>query len=196
MGQCRLVGFVASVVFFHLSEYLLAWKYQRRSGDITWRNALVSLPLFGAYGASTLEFLARPRQSGAVGHGVGLAMIVLGEVVRKAAIVTAGTSFTHQIAHTHREEDHRLVTHGVYAWHRHPGYVGFFLFCVGTQVYLGNWICMVVFTAILYRFFDRRIAFEESTLVGFFGSAYQDYASKTSASPWRGYEGSSPQSLS
>jgi protein-S-isoprenylcysteine O-methyltransferase len=43
----------------------------------------------------------------------GLLMILIGEVIRKAAIVTAGRAFTHLIR-SYYEEHHVLVTHGIY----------------------------------------------------------------------------------
>lgn len=48
-------------------------------------------------------------------------------------MITAGTSFTHLISYDKRR-DHRLVTRGVYSLFRHPSYVGWFWWSVGTQV--------------------------------------------------------------
>lgn len=45
----------------------------------------------------------------------GLVMIFIGEVIRKAAIVTAGRSFTHLIR-IYYEEQHELITHGIYRY--------------------------------------------------------------------------------
>lgn len=61
-----------------------------------------------------------------------------GEVLRKAAMMTAKTNFNH-IVQSVREDGHQLVTHGVYALCRHPSYVGWFLWSIGTQV--RNFLC-------------------------------------------------------
>ncbi|KAL0158341.1 hypothetical protein M9458_046417, partial [Cirrhinus mrigala] len=56
---------------------------------------------------------------------VGLLMVLCGESLRKAAMLTAGSNFNH-ISHV-------LVTTGVYALFRHPSYVGWFYWSIGTQ---------------------------------------------------------------
>lgn len=40
---------------------------------------------------------------------------------------------------------------------RHPSYLGFFYFGIGTQVMLANPVSSAVFAAILWRFFSERI---------------------------------------
>ena len=47
------------------------------------------------------------------GCNIGLMMILLGEIIRKSAIITARRSFTHNIR-VYYEEDHELITHGIY----------------------------------------------------------------------------------
>jgi protein-S-isoprenylcysteine O-methyltransferase len=63
----------------------------------------------------------------------GLILCLFGECIRKLAMITAGRSFNH-IIQSRREEGHVLVTHGVYALCRHPSYVGWFYWSIGTQV--------------------------------------------------------------
>ncbi len=48
-----------------------------------------------------------------VGVGPGLFLVVVGQCFRTAAMVTAKSNFTHQIADK-RKEEHVLVTDGVY----------------------------------------------------------------------------------
>ena len=64
----------------------------------------------------------------------GLILCIFGECLRKVSMLTAGRSFNHYIQTT-RASDHVLVTHGVYAWSRHPSYVGWFYWSLGTQVW-------------------------------------------------------------
>jgi len=63
----------------------------------------------------------------------GLCLVIMGEVIRKASMITASTNFNHYVQYR-KQQDHQLVTHGIYAWSRHPSYVGWFLWSVGTQV--------------------------------------------------------------
>ena len=64
---------------------------------------------------------------------LGVVLCVGGEVFRKLAMLTARTNFNHVVQCTH-EEGHQLVTHGVYSYCRHPSYVGWFYWSIGTQV--------------------------------------------------------------
>jgi len=102
-------------------------------------------------------------------------MIIVGEIIRKAAIITAGRSFTHLIKINY-EEHHGLVTHGVYRLMRHPSYCGFLIWSVGTQVMLCNPVSAVAFAVVVWRFFAQRIPYEEYFLNQFFGVQYLEYA--------------------
>lgn len=64
---------------------------------------------------------------------VGLALVGCGEVLRKMAMIKAGTNFSHYIRHV-RESGHILVTDGIFGMFRHPAYVGWFYWSIGTQV--------------------------------------------------------------
>ncbi|KAF0300005.1 Protein-S-isoprenylcysteine O-methyltransferase [Amphibalanus amphitrite] len=106
--------------------------------------------------------------------GLGLLLCVSGEIIRKLAMFTARTNFNH-IVQNEKRPDHQLVTHGVYSWFRHPSYVGWFWWSVGTQLILNNPICLVGYTAASWTFFRDRVRYEEATLINFFGHAYLEY---------------------
>lgn len=63
----------------------------------------------------------------------GLCLCVSGECLRKIAMVTAHRNFNHVVQNV-KQDDHQLVTHGVYSIFRHPSYVGWFYWSMGTQV--------------------------------------------------------------
>ena len=46
---------------------------------------------------------------------VGMAMIVLGQMLRSAAMIHASTNFSHLVA-LYKQHDHKLVTDGVYGY--------------------------------------------------------------------------------
>lgn len=71
---------------------------------------------------------------------IGLAMCTVGEILRKSAIWTARDNFTH-IVQQEKTQTHALVTHGVYSLFRHPSYVGWFYWSIGTQVEFLNNYC-------------------------------------------------------
>ncbi len=80
-------------------------------------------------------------------------------------MVHAGSNFNH-LVQSKKRKGHVLVTGGVYRYLRHPSYFGFFWWGLGTQVVLGNAVCLVGYAVVLWRFFRRRI---ESTFVCFRG---------------------------
>ncbi|KAG8424383.1 farnesyl cysteine-carboxyl methyltransferase [Metarhizium acridum] len=104
----------------------------------------------------------------------GLVMVVGGQVVRSAAMLTAGQSFNHTVQ-TRKADSHTLVTTGVYGLWRHPSYFGFFYWGLGTQLVLGNVFCFVGYAYVLWKFFSSRVRVEERGLVKFFGDDYVQY---------------------
>eukprot|EP00775_Hariotina_reticulata_P007445 gene7445-7655_t len=110
----------------------------------------------------------------------GLSLVLLGEAIRKTAMLTATHNFTHDIQRTKRPS-HVLVTHGIYRYVRHPGYLGWFIWAVGTQVLLANPACTLVFAYLSWRFFKLRVEFEDFTLRRFFGQEYLQYAAATAS---------------
>ncbi|XVF67030.1 hypothetical protein PTKIN_Ptkin10aG0087900 [Pterospermum kingtungense] len=177
---CRqLSQMFLAVAFFHGSEYILAIAIHGRS-NVTLKSLLISKNYLVAMVCSLLEyFLEIVLFPGLKEYwwvsNTGLVMVVIGEIIRKLAIITAGQAFTHLIKVYH-EEHHQLVTHGVYRFIRHPGYSGFLIWSVGTQIMLCNPISTVAFAIVVWHFFAERIPYEEYFLKQFFGSDYEEYA--------------------
>ena len=109
---------------------------------------------------------------------LGFLLVAIGQGVRTAAMVEAGKSFNH-IVQSRKRDDHVLVKSGIYRILRHPSYFGFFWWGLGTQILLGNHICLLAYTAILWKFFASRIMKEEKFLVKFFGQDYVQYRERT-----------------
>ncbi|OCT53189.1 Protein-S-isoprenylcysteine O-methyltransferase [Cladophialophora carrionii] len=199
-GLWRAPCFIAVLALFHYLEFDLTSRYNPADASIS--SFLLSSNGVGyaaAHTSAMLELLVRlwlysshapawlslpfhiprilPSIPASVSVGLGLTLIVVGQLVRSAAMRTAKTSFNHIVQWTKRA-DHVLVTDGVYAFSRHPSYFGFFWWGLGTQVLLGNRICFVLYAAILWKFFHHRIILlpdEEQHLVSFFGQDYLDY---------------------
>lgn len=62
---------------------------------------------------------------------------------------------------------------------RHPGYLGWFIWSVATQLLLVNPLCTLAFTYVSWRFFAERILYEEYLLLHFFGERYAQYKRHT-----------------
>ncbi|KAF2768027.1 ICMT-domain-containing protein [Teratosphaeria nubilosa] len=111
---------------------------------------------------------------------LGVIMVVVGQGFRSIAMAQAGTNFNH-LPQRHKKDDHVLVTKGVYNWFRHPSYFGFFWWALGTQVLVGNKVCLLGYAGVLWHFFWKRIIAEEKSLVRFFGQDYQNFKKTTSS---------------
>lgn len=197
----RLPFFLATLATFHFLEFWTTAAYNTREADVSsflltanWPayglahtaaaiECLVSNTLFSGSGASSgsgrswVPFApvpAVPGLLGALGLLVGLVLVAAGQAVRSAAMVQAGPSFNHIVQQT-RGREHTLVTTGIYGRLRHPSYFGFFWWGLGTQLVMGNVVCLVAYAAVLWRFFSSRIRHEESFLVKFFGDEYVNY---------------------
>ncbi|XP_031268377.1 protein-S-isoprenylcysteine O-methyltransferase B-like [Pistacia vera] len=170
-----------AVLFFHSSEYVLAIAFHG-SSNITLKSLLISKYYLLAMVLSIVEYLVEIFFFPGLKEywwisNVGLTMVIIGEIIRKMAIITAGRAFTHLIKIYH-EEHHQLVTHGVYSFIRHPGYCGFLIWSVGTQIMLCNPISTIGFAIIVWKFFHERIPYEEYFLRQFFGPKYDEYAQR------------------
>ncbi|CAM6105671.1 unnamed protein product [Calypogeia fissa] len=176
----QLRCFIVALVVFHSSEFMLAIFYGRCAGV---QSLLLTMPYLVALTAGLAEYgleswlVPQFKTSTSIAYS-GLVLMVMGEVIRKLAIVTAQSNFTHDIKISH-EEGHKLVTHGIYRFVRHPSYLGFFIFAIGTQVMLCNPVMTIAYAIVLWRFFADRIEYEESFLHEFFGHDYVEYSNRT-----------------
>ncbi|XP_060803421.1 protein-S-isoprenylcysteine O-methyltransferase [Amyelois transitella] len=108
---------------------------------------------------------------------IGVCVCVCGEFLRKLAMFTASTNFNHTVQFK-KSPDHVLVTRGIYSFFRHPSYVGWFYWSVGTQVVMLNPVCVVFYALVSWVFFRERVFAEELTLLTFFGNQYREYQKK------------------
>ncbi|KAL7510064.1 hypothetical protein ACHAXN_007002 [Cyclotella atomus] len=131
---------------------------------------------------SWLEFGIRlvffPKSNNAYVFMVGLLFILGGQICRTWAMITCGESFNHYIQRD-KKDNHVLVTHGIYSILRHPSYVGFFYWAIGTQLILCNPLSTILYGLAAWTFFSRRIVYEESTLRALFPGDYERYSSRT-----------------
>ncbi|KAH0490576.1 hypothetical protein TgHK011_002038 [Trichoderma gracile] len=181
----RVPFFLLALALFHFLEF---WTTAERNTAVASVDSFLltaNWPSYAiAHSAAFIECLLvsiffpnrhwAPFGSGNVLLFVGLALVVVGQLVRSLAMLHAGASFNHHIQ-TKKAQTHLLVTTGIYGWLRHPSYFGFFWWGLGTQLVLGNVVCFIAYTAVLYTFFRGRIEIEEHKLVEFFGEDYVNY---------------------
>eukprot|EP00128_Syssomonas_multiformis_P016724 Colp12_sorted_trinity150504_noHs@27704 len=176
--------YMAMLSFFHFSEYMTTalFNAKRLSLDSFLLNHSkeYQLAAVASWAEYFLErFLFPSFKEIRLITYVGFLIVLFGEGLRKTAMFTAGSNFSH-IIQERKEESHQLVTEGVYSISRHPAYMGWFWWSVGTQVLLGNPLCTAAFAYASWQFFNDRIPYEEELLTRFFGQRYMEYKSRVS----------------
>ena len=174
--------YMMAMSFFHWSEYVTTAIFNARSLCLdsfllnhSWEYCVAAvfswLEFWGEY------YLFPSFKTLRVFFWVGLVMVVMGETLRKVAMFTAGSNFTHQVQVLKRP-NHTLVTTGVYSLSRHPSYMGWFYWSVGTQIMLCNPVSSVGYAVVVWKFFNGRIEEEELLLLSFFEDQYSQYREK------------------
>ncbi|KAN0063286.1 farnesyl cysteine-carboxyl methyltransferase [Thecaphora frezii] len=168
---------------FHLLEFVITAAYNptRLYSDSFLLNNGIAYHI--AHVAGLVEFALTAAFVGGAGSIykrpgivtlVGILLVVAGQAIRSLAMIHAHNNFSHIVAHQKRQ-DHQLVKTGVYSFTRHPSYFGFFYWALGTQILLGNVVGCIAFAVVLWRFFSRRIEYEEKHLIKFFKDEYIQY---------------------
>ncbi len=76
-------------------------------------------------------------------------------------------------------QDHKLVTHGVYRYLRHPMYASFFLLAISQGLLLNNWLAGWSALAATTLLYVVRIPHEEQMMLDCFGEEYRAYSRET-----------------
>ncbi|MCJ1398305.1 hypothetical protein MMC11_001502 [Xylographa trunciseda] len=168
----RAPFFLSALSLFHFLEFWCTAQYNPLKADISsfllttngWAYttahtcALLECLLWYTF-FPNFRFSFWPESWHYPGLGLGLALLVMGQAIRSAAMVQAGTNFNHTVQFT-RKAGHDLVTNGVFAYFRHPSYFGFFWWGLATQMVLGNVLSLLVYAIVLWLFFRARIESE------------------------------------
>ena len=108
---------------------------------------------------------------------VGLALIVIGEVIRLAGVAAAGT-----VTRRRSRNVQRLVTYGIFAWARNPLYIGNFFIWMGFVTISGVLWFLPIAILLFAVEYELIVRYEEGVLESIFGRDYLDY--KTSTPRW------------
>ena len=174
--------FISSLAVYHEAEYVFVCVYHYET--ISFNSFLINqswyyvcstliglteytieIYLLGEYKAITFLMI------------IGIAGMAIGQIMRIGALFSAGKNFHHIIQQDH-EPDHVLVTDGLYAFCRHPGYLGWYLWAISSQIMLINPISLCLYMYACHLFFKVRIEYEEETLIEMFGKKYIEYMKK------------------
>ena len=181
IARPQLPLYIVFLAFFHIMEFWTTAQFNVKNANTA--SFLLSsngLAYWAAQAAGVTEYLVichffphlHNSSRATIAFVVGLLCVVFGQGIRSFAMAQAGQSFSHALAYTKKQE-HVLVTGGIYSYDRmyldsvfeliwdrfsrHPSYLGFFYFGIGTQIMLGNPISSIIFAGVLWRFFNERI---------------------------------------
>ena len=137
------------------------------SGSDGWRG-------LAATAGSLLEWRQAPLPP--AWESAGLIMVVAGLAIALVAVATLRMSYSSTLV---IRQNHRLVTHGIYRFVRHPVYFGVLMVCLGVPVHSASPVGVVTM-AVLIPILLNRIRLEEGLLSEEFGEAYEAYSEATS----------------
>ena len=185
----QLPLYIAALCLFHVLEYWTTAVYNPKNVSV--RSFLLSsngIAYWAAQAFGVVEYLIvsyfwqRRTNLTYWCTFVGCLLVVAGQGMRSTAMIHAAQSFSHALAYS-KKADHVLVTAGVYScvalpfqaashsngyrFSRHPSYLGFFWFGIGTQVLLGNLVGCLIFIGILWKFFHERIRYVSLCFLSF-----------------------------
>jgi protein-S-isoprenylcysteine O-methyltransferase Ste14 len=106
----------------------------------------------------------------------GVALYIIGQLIRVMAIRTLGRFFTISVR---RHQGHRVVTDGPYRLVRHPAYSGLWLMAVGFILVFASLPALVYFLLVGTGALLYRIKVEEKMLLETFGDEYRNYMKRT-----------------
>jgi protein-S-isoprenylcysteine O-methyltransferase Ste14 len=123
--------------------------------SLSWRSAWRWSP-----GAGQFTFFA------------GLALLVLGSLLRRHCWRVLGNYFT---AHVAAQINQPIINTGAYAWVRHPSYSGALLMNIGVGIALGNWASLASLSVASIALYGYRIVVEEKFLLINVGEPYRAF---------------------
>lgn len=134
--------YIIVLATFHYSEFLsIAWiNPSSLSIDsfILNHSVVYGVAAFSSWIEFVIErqYLPGMKEPSFISY-FGITLCICGEVLRKLAMFTAKHNFNH-IIQSEKMDNHELIMYGVYKFCRHPSYVGWFYWCIGTQVRISN----------------------------------------------------------
>jgi protein-S-isoprenylcysteine O-methyltransferase len=172
--------FTIVCVIWGVSEVAVSTFFRSAMKDSTDAGTLklVLIAAYASVGVATYlginddAVFARPTLAGIT----GLALIVLGILVRAYAIATLRRFFTVDVT---VRDGHRLIRTGPYRFVRHPAYTGTLLSFYGAALAIENvWAAVILVVPITYAFFVR-MRVEEAVLRSAFPNEYPAYERET-----------------
>mmetsp|Transcript_20634 Transcript_20634/g.18279 ORF Transcript_20634/g.18279 Transcript_20634/m.18279 type:complete len:196 (-) Transcript_20634:166-753(-) len=144
-GLYQIGLFMVSLAVYHFLEYSFVLLFHFK--DVCFNSFLINQGKFYtiamtlSFSEYFLEFLFFPNIKNNIFTYYlvifGAIFTMIGHYFRAGAEFTAKSNFTHMVSYS-KKSSHKLITHGVYAFSRHPGYFGWYIWSVSTQIMISN----------------------------------------------------------
>lgn len=168
------------VTFFHWSEFIFIC-FVRYSQDLNLdayelnSSLEYQIILVGGLIELYVEWVKWPDKFNVNLGSLPLGLVVLGEILRKLAILNLWECFSHDLSPVRGA---RLVTYGLYTVIRHPYYLGWMFWLVGLQLLLCNPITTCLAIVVFWNYFDERVNEEEFQLSVIYRQDFSLYQQK------------------
>lgn len=106
---------------------------------------------------------------------VGVVIFLSGYAIRVIATKKLRKQFSFLVT---IQENHQLITSGIYSMIRHPVYLGTILAVAGMFLVFPTWYGLL-FVALYTSLLAHRISLEEKLLLKTFGSVFEEYSTKS-----------------
>ncbi|MDR1806441.1 MAG: DUF1295 domain-containing protein [Propionibacteriaceae bacterium] len=180
MGESLILTWVALAL---LAAYALADLAVRHGPSARGARGDASTRLVGAIFATAVLAVAATAAPGVRDARwplpvavTGVVLALAGLALRLAALRQLGRWYTRTLR---SDEGHGLMTTGLYAAIRHPGYAGSLLALLGAGLATANWIALAAIAVTAPAAYAYRIHTEETLLTSVFGDRYRAYQGHT-----------------
>jgi protein-S-isoprenylcysteine O-methyltransferase Ste14 len=102
----------------------------------------------------------------------GIALMVLGSIMRRHCFRMLGESFTGDVR---ARADQQVVMRGAYSMLRHPSYTAAIILNAGCGLALGSWASLLILVVASLVVYSYRISVEERALVSEIGDPYREF---------------------
>jgi len=86
---------------------------------------------------------------------------------------------SHKAVFGKTDNNSKVIDSGVYAWVRHPMYLGILLFCLGFFFFSPSLLSLIIWIT-FFVIYDKMTVYEEKDLVRIFGKEYISYQNRVS----------------
>jgi protein-S-isoprenylcysteine O-methyltransferase len=148
----------------------------RDSGSLRVLLGGMWVALFLAFPLSFVRAWSFPRSVQLSLFAVGVALILLGSLLRRYCWRTLGQYFTGDVR---ARPDQPVIRAGPYRLVRHPSYTAGMMMFIGIGLALGSWFSFALLTIATIATYGYRVVIEERALLDTIGESYRSYTRET-----------------